>query len=232
MDFTLAIITSIVIGYLIGSIPIGILCSKMFFGFDIRTKGSGNMGSTNVFRVMGTKWGIIVQILDLAKGYLPTFFILMILKLLYGFTPETGNDAALVQVITGLAAVLGHLYPLFAGFKGGKGVNTSVGMLLVLVPTDIGIAFLAFSIVVIFSGFISLGSLAGAVVLPSSILVRSNIFGIYIHGYEVIIYFCILVSLMVIIKHRSNIKRLISGDENRFTKLQLIKCRKTSSDNT
>ena len=213
-----------VLSYLAGAIPTAVIISKLFFKFDIREKGSGNMGSTNAFRVLGWKWGMMVQIIDIAKGMLAV----MVIAPYFGSDIPVPNatsfeDLTLIKIGAGVIAVCGHIWSVFVSFKGGKGVNTAAGMLLGLVPVDVGIAFGLFVVAVIFSGYISLGSLIAAFTLPTSLLVRYNIFHDNIPGYQILIYFSVAVSLLIIYTHRANIKRLLKGTENKFAKLQLIK---------
>jgi glycerol-3-phosphate acyltransferase PlsY len=120
---------------------------------------------------------------------------------------------------------------VFAGFKGGKGVNTAAGMLIGLAPYDVLIALALFAITVIFSGYISLGSIMAAFSIPSSMIVRYNIFGANIPGYGVFVYFALGLMVLVVFTHRANIKRLLNGNENKFTKLQLFKVKKDNSEN-
>ncbi len=221
--FKLALI--VVVGYLIGSFPSAVVISRKFFGFDIRDKGSGNMGSTNAFRVLGWKWGITVQVLDILKGVLAVALASYI-----GYGIDLGHhtwfeDITLIKMLGGAAAVSGHIWSLFVHFRGGKGINTAAGMLVAIAPIDVGIAVGIFIIAVIFSGYISLGSISAAFALPSSMFVRYNILHVDIQGYQIIIYFSIALSLLLIYAHRSNIRRLLVGAENRFDKLQLIKCK-------
>ena len=213
------------IGYLLGSFPSAVVISKKFFGFDIRDKGSGNMGSTNAFRVLGWKWGIVVQVLDVLKGVLAVLIAGYI-----GHGIDLGShtwfeDITLIKMLGGASAVAGHIWSLFVKFRGGKGINTAAGMLVAIAPVDVGIAVGIFIIAVIFSGYISLGSISAAFAFPSSMFVRYNILHVDIPGYQIMIYFSIAVSLILIYAHRSNIKRLLVGDESRFEKLQLIKCK-------
>lgn len=212
-----------VISYLIGSIPWGIIISKRFFGFDIRTKGSGNMGSTNAFRVLGTKWGIIVQILDILKGVIP---VLLAGWLGQGisFPNATGfQDITIIKFTSGVVAILGHIFTIFGGFKGGKGINTGLGVFIAISPIDLGIAVGVFLISLIMSGYVSLGSIMAGLTVPVSLFLRYNLFNVDIPGYHFMIYATLFISIMVIYTHRSNIKRLIKRQENHFAKLQLIK---------
>ncbi len=224
MDILTKILAIAVLSYLAGAIPTAVIISKLFFGFDIREKGSGNMGSTNAFRILGWKWGLTVQLIDIAKGMVAV----MLIAPYFGSGVPVPNatffeDITLIKIGAGIIAVCGHIWSVFVGFKGGKGVNTAAGMLLGLVPVDVGIAFGLFVIAVIFSGYISLGSIIAAFTLPTSLLVRYNIFHDNIPGYQILIYFSITVAALIIYTHRANIKRLLKGTENRFSKLHLIK---------
>lgn len=225
VDPTLRMILIGVCSYLLGAIPTAVIVSKKFFGFDIREQGSGNMGSTNAFRVLGWKWGVFVQIADILKGLLA---VTVIAHLMEGqqlpFTNRTPfENITVVRLMAGSAAIIGHIFSVFVGFKGGKGVNTTTGMLIGIAPIEIGIAVLFFAIAVTLSGYISLGSIVAAIILPSAMAIRYNVFGVSITGYHTLIWFSICISLLVIYMHRSNIKRLLSGTENKFTKLQIFK---------
>lgn len=223
MNIPFDLIFVILASYVVGSLPTAVIVSKIFFGFDIRSKGSGNMGSTNAFRVLGWKWGIIVQVLDIAKGIFAVLFI----AIQFGDPVVAAHgwitDVKVLQIIAGIAAVCGHVWSLFVNFKGGKGVNTAAGMMIGLAPVDFGVALLLFVVAVMMSGYISLGSIIAAVAIPASLLIRSNLLHVSIPGYGTMIYFALAISILVIYTHRTNIKRLIKGSENRFHKLHLIK---------
>lgn len=224
MENTYPLILIILASYLIGSIPWGVIISKLFFGFDIRTQGSGNMGSTNVIRVLGKKWGFIVQILDMLKGTIAVYIVASILghELINPNNPLFSNPQ-LIKIVAGISAVLGHIFSMFVSFKGGKGINTAAGMLIGIVPVDFGICAFFFMIAVSTTGYISLGSIIAAVILPSSMLIRYNIFRINIPGYFTLIYFLIGLAVLIVYTHRENIKRLLEGKENRFNNLQIFK---------
>lgn len=226
METGIQIALAALAGYLIGSFPTAYAVSKTFFGFDIRSKGSGNMGSTNAFRVLGAKWGVVVQIVDIAKGVLPVLLIAPLISGIFGAAENASLLSSLItlQFAAGLAAVLGHIWPLYLKFKGGKGVNTAVGMLVAVAPVDVAIALGVFVLAVILSGYISLGSITGAIAAPSSMFVRYNFIGVEITGYYLLIYFMIGLAALLIYAHRSNIVRLLKGKENKFEKLQVIKC--------
>ncbi len=225
IDPTLRLIAIGVLSYLIGSIPTAVWVSRAVFGFDIRTKGSGNMGSTNAFRILGSKWGIFVQVIDILKGLVAVAFVAHLMEgHQLPFTNRTPfEDITVVKVIAGASAVLGHIFSIFVGFKGGKGVNTATGMLIGIAPVEVGVAVVVFALAVMFSGYISLGSILAAIVLPSTMAFRYNVFGAQISGYHTLIWFSVAVSVLVITMHRSNIRRLLSGTESKMTKWQILR---------
>jgi len=219
----------IIVSYLLGSIPTGVLIARWAKGLDIRKHGSGNIGSTNAFRVLGWKWGIAVQIGDLAKGLLA---VLVVARLHYGDIPFTNRtpfeDFTIVQIIAGLSAVIGHIFSVFINFKGGKGINTAAGMLVGIAPIDISVAVIIFLLVLLSTGYVSLGSISAATAFPTTMFLRFNVFHVDIPGYHTLIFFSIATSLLLIYAHRSNIKRLMTGTENRFEKVRIFS-RKISS---
>ena len=212
----------IVLAYLAGSIPTSILVAKVKRGIDIRNHGSGNAGGTNVIRVMGLKIGLFVIAFDILKGYAATMFVP---KLMYGPIPFTNrtpfDDFTVVQVICGCAAVLGHIWTIFGGFRGGKGMAAAGGMLLGLAPIEVLVSFSIFSLVFVASRYVSLGSLSAAIAFPLTMFFRENIFHVEIEGYGTLIFFSIGISLLLIYTHRANIKRLLEGTESRLTNLRL-----------
>lgn len=218
--------TIIILSYLVGSIPNSIIVSKLVKGIDIRDYGSHNAGGTNVMRVLGWKYGILVILLDALKGVVA---VVIVARLHYGSMPFVNatpfDDLTLVQIIAGIAAVLGHIWTVFAGFKGGKGIATALGMLLMLVTVDMLIAIGVFVIVVTISRYVSLGSILGAISVPLTLIIRENVFNVNIHSYNTILPFVIFVSLLVVFTHRKNVVRLINGNEN---KLSFSKKNKTS----
>ncbi len=227
MEVTLKVAAIIAISYILGSFPTAIIISKKFFGFDIREKGSGNMGSTNAFRVLGWKWGLAVQIIDLLKGVLAVVVVANVI----GGELDMGShtwfeDSTLIRLVAGISAVAGHIFSCFVGFKGGKGINTAAGMLIGIAPIDVSIALGIFLLALIFSGYVSLGSILAAVTVPSSMFFRYNILNDTIPGYHIMIIFFTGLSLLLIFTHRKNIIRLAQGTENKFSKLQLVKFRK------
>ena len=152
----------LIVSYLIGSTPTSIITSKLIYKTDIRQHGSGNAGATNIFRTFGWKPALFVTIIDVFKGWLPAFVAgrLNIESMLFS------SNADLLMILAGFAAVLGHTYTIFAGFKGGKGVGTAAGMLIALYPIAVPICLGAFILTLLFTGIVSLGSMLAAITLP------------------------------------------------------------------
>ena len=190
----MTIVFLILIGYLIGSIPSGLIAGKLISGIDIREHGSGNMGGTNAFRVLGVKGGIIVTSADIIKGLIPAYLGLV-------WAGEVG------AIIAGAFAIFGHAYPLFAGLRGGKSVATGTGVFLVIMPIAIGISAVVFFSILLITQYVSLASLLGALTLVvSSILLQQSIWKIIVS---------ILVFIFVVYRHRGNIERLLYGRESK-----------------
>ena len=191
--------------YLIGSIPTSVWVGKAFYDIDIREHGSGNAGATNTFRVLGAKAGIPVFLIDVAKGW----FALM-LAAYSGF--KLGSESfAIFQLVLGVAAFLGHVFPVFANFRGGKGVATLTGVSIAIHPFATLCAAAIFTITFLASGYVSIGSLLAAIAFP--LLVNFS-FG---QTTLSIAAFSISVAIMLILTHRKNIKRLVEGQEHKFT---------------
>jgi len=208
----------VIASYLVGSIPSSIIVSKLVRGIDIREHGSGNAGGSNVFRVLGWKWGITVILLDALKGALAVVIVARLYLDNFPFTNLTPfDDFTLVQIICGISAVIGHIWTVFAGFRGGKGIATALGFLITLITIDMLLALLVFSVTVTFSRYISLGSLMAAVSVPVILFIRENLFGVEIPGYQTILPFVIGLAVLVIYTHRKNIDRLIKGNESKIS---------------
>ena len=197
----------IVCAYLIGSIPTALIVSRKFFGIDIREFGSGNMGATNTFRVLGSKYGTIVMVCDILKG--------MAAVGLYNFLPyylqqSSGLDRTNLMIGLGLSAVLGHVFPIWADFKGGKGVATLFGMILAIQPVIAGSCVAVFLLVLYVTRFVSLSSILAGLMLPISVL--------WIWNEHEILYriFALFVALLIIITHQKNIGKLLRGVESRI----------------
>ncbi len=216
--------TIVILSYLIGSIPTSIIVTRAVKGIDIREHGSGNAGGTNVMRVLGWKHGVLVILLDAMKGVLA---VIVVARLHYGSMPFHNvtpfDDFTLVQIIAGISAVIGHIWTIFAGFKGGKGIATALGVLLMVVTVDMLVAIGVFVLVVSISRFVSLGSILGAIAVPLTLIIRENIFNVDIQGYHTLLPFVILLSLLVIFTHRKNVIRLLNGNENKVSFKKKIK---------
>jgi glycerol-3-phosphate acyltransferase PlsY len=208
----------IILSYLVGSVPTSIIISKAARGIDIRNHGSGNAGGTNVMRVLGWKYGLLVIILDALKGAVA---VILVARLFFGPLPFENispfDDFTLVQIIAGISAVIGHIWTVFAGFKGGKGIATALGMLIMLVTVEMLIAVGIFTLVVLISRYVSLGSIIAAVSVPSTLFIRENLLHVDIPGYSTLFPFIIAVSALVVFTHRRNLIRLINGNENKIS---------------
>lgn len=212
-----------ILSYLVGSIPTSIIVAKAMKGIDIRHHGSGNAGGTNVIRVLGWKAGVFVILMDMAKGLIAT---IVLARLMYGPIPFENktpfDDFTVVQIIAGCAAILGHIWTLFAGFKGGKGIATAGGMLIGVAPVEVAVSLGIFVIVFLISHYVSLGSLSAAASFPMTMFFRENVFMADVRGYNTLIFFSIAISLLIFYTHRANIKRLLKGTENRISKIPLF----------
>jgi len=213
----LNLIIIVILSYLIGSIPTSILIARGVKGIDIRQHGSGNAGGTNVFRVLGWKYGVLTILFDATKGAIA---VILISRLYLGSFPFPNatpfDDFTLVQIIAGIAAVIGHIWTVFAEFKGGKGIATSLGFLIAIITVDMLLALAVFFLVVSISRYVSLGSIAAAISVPLILIVRENIFNVDIAGYHTILPFAIFLAFLVMYTHRANIERLVKGSERRI----------------
>ncbi len=199
-------IASVLIAYLLGSIPTSVWWGRAFHGVDVRQHGSRNAGATNTFRVLGLRAGIPVLFIDILKGFLPV----RILPNFTGLQPDTAPWMWFRVALVG-AAVIGHLYPVFASFKGGKGVATSLGGVLAVHPGAAAICVIVFAVVFFLSRYVSLGSLCAALAFPLAVVM------IYKEFSPVKIGFAVALCLLVFYTHRENILRLIRGQENRMS---------------
>lgn len=205
------------VAYLIGSIPTAVWYGQGFFGIDIRQHGSGNAGATNAFRVLGKRAGTVVMLVDVIKGYTAA----ILATLLWHAGVITAPEILTFKIIFGLIAVFGHLYPVFARFKGGKGVASLLGMMLAVHPEMAAVCIGIFLLVVIASQYVSLGSMLAALAFPVLLLLR--IFGE--KESPLLIVFGFVVFLMVVLTHQKNIGRLWRGQENRTVLIRLRKKR-------
>ena len=210
MEITAGIVTAL-IAYLLGSIPTGYLVAKSR-GVDIRTVGSGNIGATNVFRILGKPAGIFVLLVDALKGFVAARCVGMFAyRILVGDLPDESRTDELFRIVGGLFAILGHNYTCWLKFKGGKGIATSGGVTLALLPVAMGIALATWILVCLTTRYVSVASIAAALVLPIAAWwpARSS---------PAMITVAAVISALAIYKHRANIQRLMNGTENRFGK--------------
>lgn len=201
-----------IISYLIGSINFSVIFSKKMAGFDVREKGSGNAGSTNMLRSVGKKAALITLICDILKGV-----VSIGIAILLGNIIANMNRELLLQ-IAGIAVVIGHTFPIFFGFKGGKGVATSLGVLL-MSNWQIGLICLVFALVLmLLTRMVSLGSCAAAVLFPVLTLFINDNYTVLTEGKNGNVYFIysLLLAVIVLFNHRSNIKRILNGTENKI----------------
>ncbi|MDA0987364.1 MAG: glycerol-3-phosphate 1-O-acyltransferase PlsY [Bacteroidetes bacterium] len=206
------VLVNMFLSYLIGSIPTSIILSKFFAGIDIREHGSGNAGGTNVFRVLGWKFGLVVMVVDILKGTAATLYISQ-----FQFFGLPNIEIFQIKILCGVSAILGHVWTIFAKFRGGKGVATGIGMMIALSPIDITMAILVFILIIKITKYVSLGSMIGISIVPISIFIRKNLLNHSIEGFNFLIWTTIAMSLFIIFTHRSNIKRLMNGNENKIS---------------
>lgn len=206
----LSLICILLLSYLAGSIPTAVLASRAIMKDDIRNHGSRNAGATNVFRVMGWKPALFVVLIDMGKGLLA---VLLITKIQIDALPF---GLPLVQILAGVTVIIGHVWTLFAGFKGGKGVGTAFGVLVALIPLPALIALGVWIALVWITRIVSIGSIAAALALPVFIICQRNCFKVQIP--DAFLWIAIVVSVLIVFTHRANIRRLIRGEENRFGK--------------
>ncbi|KAB2907810.1 MAG: glycerol-3-phosphate 1-O-acyltransferase PlsY [Ignavibacteriales bacterium] len=214
----LALAAILILSYLIGSIPFGVIVSKRK-GIDIKAHGSGNTGGTNVFRTLGPKYGITVTILDALKGVVAVVLV----SQLYYIDPVTLNnqtpfqDITIIRIMAGIFAIIGHIWSIFASFKGGKGVATALGMMVSITTVDMLIALGIFIIVVSIFKYVSLGSILAAITVPLTLIIRQNIFHAEVQGYGTLLPFVLGVAVLLVYMHRTNIQRLLKGNENKIS---------------
>jgi acyl phosphate:glycerol-3-phosphate acyltransferase len=199
----MSLVLALVAAYALGSIPAAYLAGQ-WKGIDLRKHGSGNLGATNVFRVLGPRIGVAVFAFDMIKGAIPVLFF-------WRYVDPALMSAIVVQILCGVAAIAGHVRPLWLGFgRGGKGVATAGGVFLALAPIETGLALAAFALTLFASGYVSLGSMIAAVLLPVLLFIRDGVSPLFI--------VCSVIALFVFWTHRANIERLRQGTENRFGK--------------
>ncbi|MGD2045920.1 MAG: glycerol-3-phosphate 1-O-acyltransferase PlsY [Gemmatimonadota bacterium] len=189
----------LVLAYLIGAIPTSYIIGKAFHGIDLREHGSGNLGATNAFRILGAKSAIPVVLLDMAKGFVPAWFFGDLAGVGFGWTLAFGS-----------AAILGHMFSVWVGFKGGKGMATSAGVFVSLAPWAVLGSLVVWLALTFGTGYVSLGSIVAAILTPILVALTPH------EGGDTLLWFSVALAVVVVWAHRSNIGRLLRGEENRF----------------
>jgi glycerol-3-phosphate acyltransferase PlsY len=185
--------------YFLGAIPTSYLLSRLFAGIDLRQHGSGNLGATNLYRVLGWKYAVPAAIVDIAKGAIPVLV----------FAPQA-SSSQLFAIACGVAAIMGHVFSVFVGFKGGKGVATAAGVMLGLAPLALAVSAVVWVVLVRLTGYVSVGSIVAAAVLPLGVFLLER------QTTSAVFWISVAIAAGVIILHRRNIERLLKGTENRF----------------
>lgn len=192
------VVIALVGSYLVGAIPTSYLVGRLFRGIDLREHGSRNLGATNLYRVLGWRYAVPVGLFDVAKGALPVLIL-----------GPLGPAGGLFPLACGITAVLGHVFSIFVGFRGGKGVATGAGVVLAVAPGAVAVAFAVWAVLVYATGYVSVGSICGAVAYPVAVYLlhadQRPYIGVHIGLATAIVWF-----------HRANIRRLLNGTENRF----------------
>lgn len=199
-------IIALLIAYLLGSIPTAVWISKWFYKIDIREHGSGNSGATNTFRVLGKKAGIPVLLVDVFKGWAAVMMAIFATE-----APAHSQDFVNIQIVLGVTAVIGHIFPIWAAFRGGKGIATLFGVILAVHPYACLLAAGVFLIVFLVSHYVSLGSICAGIAFP--------FITIFIYGNDIVpsmVVFSCLVAILILITHQKNIERLLRREESKI----------------
>jgi acyl phosphate:glycerol-3-phosphate acyltransferase len=214
---TLFNVVGLLIAYLLGSIPSAVWIGKYFYGIDVREYGSGNAGATNTFRVLGKKAGIPVLLIDIFKGWISV-------NMAYLTDYNPGSEQFVnFQLVLGIAALLGHIFPVYAGFRGGKGIATLLGIILAVHPLAALISMAVFVVVLLVSRYVSLGSMIAAISFPVIIIV------VFKTAIPSLVIFSLIIAVLVLITHQKNIERLIRKEES---KTRLIRKKNISGKET
>ena len=196
-----------IIAYLIGSINFSVIISKRMAGFDVREKGSGNAGTTNMLRSIGVKAAVITLLCDILKGV-----VVILIAILIGNIVDGLDDALLVQ-LAGIFVIIGHTFPIFFGFKGGKGIATSLGVLL-MINWQIGLICLVFALILMaITRMVSVGSIAAAILFPVLVVFIGQNYIVPVNNWSYLI-FSIIIAILVLFNHRENLKRIFTGKWN------------------
>lgn len=199
-----------IIAYLVGSINFSVIISKRMAGFDVREKGSGNAGTTNMLRSIGVKAAVITLLCDILKGV-----VVILIAILIGNIVDGLDDALLVQ-LAGIFVIIGHTFPIFFGFKGGKGIATSLGVLL-MINWQIGLICLVFALILMaITRMVSVGSIAAAILFPVLVVFIGQNYVVPVNNWSYLI-FSIIIAILVLFNHRENLKRIFTGKENKIS---------------
>ena len=212
--FLMELLIKLILSYLLGSVSGSMLMGKLK-GVDIREMGSGNAGGTNAFRTQGALFAFCVLLIDILKGFIPTKFISV---MNFSFLAGMGIDEKLLIILCGIAAILGHVYPVYHRFKGGKGGGAAMGMILAIYWPSILIALILWILILILTGFVGLGTMISSIsIVCTAYLLRDSINNPYFFS------FSIFLCLFIIYSHRSNIRRMLNKNENRFEKAMIFR---------
>ena len=199
-------ITALILAYLIGSIPSAVWIGRKFYNIDVREYGSGNAGATNTFRVLGKKAGFVVLIMDISKG-----FLAVKLATIFGNYPQESQQYVNFKLVLGIGALIGHIFPVYVGFRGGKGVATLLGILSAVHPEAAAVCAGVFSLMLIFSHYVSLSSVTAAITYPIAIMF------LFHETIPTVNIFAMAIAILVLITHQKNIERLLRGTESRIS---------------
>ena len=209
MMFYILLCILAIVGYLLGSINSAVILSKLLYKNDIRTQGSGNAGLTNMNRVYGKKAALFTFLGDFGKGIIAVLIGRLVMYI-------AGYDVLMGECIAGAFAVIGHNWPIYFGFKGGKGVLTSFSVLVVVVPIPALIVFATFILVVALTKYVSLGSMISSIALPVIVFFCGN-YLFSVSGLSPVFFLCVFVALLIIVRHHANIGRLLKGQESKLS---------------
>ncbi len=210
----------LILSYLAGSIPGSVWVGQLLYGVDVRKHGSLNAGATNVFRVLGWKAGVLSTIIDVGKGLLAAGVIasIRIDEFPSGFA--FWQVESVIRLLAGITAIIGHMLPVWARFRGGKGVNTAAGVLFAITPKTMWIVIGIFTLVLFSFRYVSLASITAALMFPATVAIRMFVFDIEALDRSLLLFGCIF-AIAILYAHRSNIQRLLSGKENKIQKFRL-----------
>ncbi len=198
----LDLILAIILSYLLGALCPSLWLTKLITGKDLRTLGSGNLGATNAWRNCGWKVGLPVGLVDLGKGFVATFYASQLIPF------DFFSDPLYAKVLCGFVAIFGHMFSLFAKFKGGKGVLTAVGLLIGLMPQAVGVCVLVWVVAVALTRMVSVGSIVGAIALPIAVF--------FLYSNNILQGISIVIAVLIVYTHRTNIQRILKGEESKI----------------